>query len=73
MLPPSMATPKILITYVKLIGPKTSKFLRMAVDTGATYTMVPLEKLLAIGYDPAVVKGRLEIATASAVIRFIRP
>ena len=30
--------------------------------------MVPLEKLTSIGYDPGIVKDRIEIATANGVI-----
>lgn len=59
---------KILLTYVKLTGPKASKILRMVIDTGATHTMVSVEKLIAIGYDPARAKERLEITTANGVI-----
>ncbi len=34
-----------------VIGPRTSRSLKLAVDTGATYTMLPPDLLLDIGYD----------------------
>ena len=38
----------------------------MLIDTGATYTMIPLKVAMAIGCDPALA-GRIPIITASAV------
>lgn len=66
--PPLLPPSRILLTYVQLNGPRASKVIRMALDTGATHTMVSIEKLIAIGYDPATVRERLEIATANGVI-----
>lgn len=54
-----------LVVYVELHGPRTSRVIAMAVDTGAVITIVPFETLLAIGYDPAQSSKRLELVTAS--------
>ncbi len=39
--------------------------LRLAVDTGASYTMLPPEKLARVGYAPQSASRTIEILTAS--------
>jgi len=39
----------------------------MALDTGAVLTVIPIETALAIGYDPAKTKERIELVTASGI------
>jgi len=39
----------------------------MALDTGATYTMIPWDIAEAIGYEPAYSKRKVTIITASGV------
>lgn len=39
----------------------------MALDTGATYTMIPWDIAEAIGYEPAYSKKKVKIITASGV------
>lgn len=41
--------------------------LRLALDTGATYTMLPPEKLLLVGLAPHATKQTIEIMTASGI------
>ena len=55
------------IVYVELVGPRTSRIIAMALDTGAILTVIPIETALAIGYDPAKTKKRVELVTASGV------
>ena len=55
------------IVYVELIGPRTSRIIAMALDTGAILTVIPIETALAIGYDPAKTRMRVELVTASGV------
>ena len=52
---------------VLLEGPKGRQFVRMALDTGATYTMAPVSTLLAIGYDPATSDRRVEFIAVGSV------
>lgn len=52
---------------VLLEGPNGRQFVRMALDTGATYTMAPIHTLRAIGYDPAASKARVEFIAAGSV------
>ena len=56
-----------IIVYVELVGPRTARTIRMALDTGAILTVIPIETALAIGYDPATATKRIELVTASGV------
>jgi clan AA aspartic protease (TIGR02281 family) len=49
--------------YIK--GPVGSRLLRMALDTGATFTIIPFETAIAVGCDPAKTKERIEFITPS--------
>lgn len=53
--------------YVILVGPRTARTIRMALDTGAVMTVIPIETALAIGYDPAKATKRIELVTASGI------
>lgn len=55
----------LLIVYAKLSGPRGSRLVRLAVDTGATTTMVPPKAALAIGIHPARATLFRETLTAS--------
>ena len=52
---------------VLLEGPKGRQLIRMALDTGATYTLAPVGALLAIGYDPATSMDRVDFIAAGSV------
>jgi predicted aspartyl protease len=41
--------------------------IRVALDTGATYTMIPWEIAEALGYEPELSKEKVTLITASAV------
>ena len=60
------AYPPSLIVYAHLSS-KRSLVLRLLVDTGATYTMIPLKAAIAIGADPAIATRRIPVVTVSAV------
>ena len=64
--PPALR--RILAVYAVVTGPRTWRSLKLAVDTGATYTMLPPDLLLDIGYDPAAATRRLELSTASGLV-----
>jgi len=60
-------TPVIILT-VLLEGKSNSKQkIRMALDTGATYTMIPWKTAEILGLEPELSKERIEIITASGV------
>ncbi len=43
--------------------------IRMALDTGATYTMIPWQAAIALGLNPEIAEERIEILTASGTVR----
>lgn len=55
------------VVYVELTGPRTSRTIIMALDTGAVLTIIPIETALAIGYDPTQASERIELVTASGM------
>ena len=58
----------VIILMVLLEGKGNSKQkIRMALDTGATYTMIPWETAEVLGLEPELSKERIEIITASGV------
>ena len=57
----------IIICHAEVLGPKRELFVKMALDTGATYTMIPTEAAIAIGCDPSRSKRKIEITTGSGV------
>lgn len=72
MRPPSKAFPldptnPLIPVDVLLEGPRGQQLIRMALDTGATYTIAPVGALRAIGYDPAVSPHRIEFVAAGSV------
>ena len=57
----------LIIVRAELWGPSGSAVLRLALDTGATTTVVNMGLLVAIGYDPALVPDRIQVTTGSSV------
>ena len=51
----------------ELWGPTGSAVLRLALDTGATATIVNIAMLVAVGYDPALAPTRVQVTTGSGV------
>jgi predicted aspartyl protease len=71
-LPPSHNFPldpskPIIPVDVLLEGPRGRQLIRMALDTGATYTMAPARAVRAIGYDPALSEDRVEFIAAGSI------
>ena len=57
----------LVIVRSELFGPSGSIILRLALDTGATSTMISVGPLAAVGYDPSLVSGRVQVTTGSGV------
>ncbi|MGH9427581.1 MAG: retroviral-like aspartic protease family protein [Terriglobia bacterium] len=57
----------LIIARADLSGPAGSVILRLALDTGATSTLVNVGMLVAVGYDPALVPDRIQVTTGSGV------
>ncbi|MGA2772292.1 MAG: retropepsin-like aspartic protease [Bryobacteraceae bacterium] len=57
----------LIVIGAELDGPSGSAILRLALDTGATSTLVNVAMLVAIGYDPALAADRVQVTTGSGV------
>jgi len=57
----------LVIVKAELTGPSGNALLRLALDTGATRTLVSSSLLVAVGYDPALASDRVEVTTGSGV------
>ncbi|MEW6215870.1 MAG: retropepsin-like aspartic protease [Nitrospirota bacterium] len=58
----------VIVLDVTLVGLKGAKRrVRMALDTGATYTMIPWEVAEALGYKPELSKEKVTLVTASGI------
>jgi predicted aspartyl protease len=53
---------------VEVTGPLGTAVLQLALDTGATDTLVNIAPLLALGYDPTLASQRVQIITGSGVV-----
>jgi len=57
----------LIIVSAELWGPAGSIVLQLALDTGATSSVVNVAPLIAVGYDPALVSERVQVTTGSGV------
>ncbi len=57
----------LVIVRAELWGPLGSAVLGLALDTGATSTVVNVGMLVALGYDPALAPDRIQVTTGSGV------
>jgi clan AA aspartic protease (TIGR02281 family) len=56
----------VIVLYARLSNSQTRR-ITLALDTGATYTMIPWDIAEALGYEPALSKKKAVITTASGV------
>ena len=57
----------LIVVAVEIEGPTGFAVVRMALDTGATRTLVNSSLLVAAGYDLALVEDRIEVTTGSGI------
>ena len=57
----------LVLVRVRLFGPTGRALITMALDTGATRTMINVAHLVAVGYDPSLVSERVQVTTGSGV------
>jgi predicted aspartyl protease len=57
----------LVVVNAELFGSSGSCILRLALDTGATYTVINVGMLVSIGYDPALVSSRIQVTTGSSI------
>lgn len=58
----------LLITKAAITGPQGTKVLRLLIDTGSSYTVIPVEALESIGCSPAVSQEHVRLVTGSGTI-----
>jgi len=61
------ATQGLVIVRAELEGPSGSAILRLALDTGATGTLINAGILVSVGYDPALAPDRIQVTTGSGI------
>ena len=59
---------RLLITRAAVSDKNGTRILRLLIDTGSSYTILPFELLEAIGSNPSFVKEKIRIHTASGLI-----
>lgn len=57
----------LIVIPTRLWGPHGDVVVRLALDTGATRTLINWDPLVFIGYDPAAIGPRVEVTTGSGV------
>jgi predicted aspartyl protease len=57
----------LIIVHAEVWGPTGSAVLRLALDTGATVTLLSTAMLVALGYDPALSPARVQVTTGSSI------
>ena len=58
---------RLIVVNAELTGPTGSTRARVALDTGATCTMLRLDLIASIGYDPSASRERFPFVTGSAM------
>ncbi len=57
----------IILLELKIEGIDSVRTLKVALDTGATYVMIPWDIAEILGYEPGLSKERISMTTASGV------
>lgn len=57
----------LILVSAQLEGPSGTGTLRLALDTGATTSLVNIGILVAVGYDPALAPGPVQVTTGSGI------
>ena len=57
----------LIFVPTKIWGPNGDSILRLALDTGATRSLVNWDVIVLLGYDPAIVSERIQMTTVSGV------
>lgn len=57
----------LIVVSTELVGPAGRMVVRLALDTGATSTMINVALLVNLGYDPALEPNRVQVTTGSGI------
>lgn len=60
-------TDSLIVIPTRLYGDKGKTIARLALDTGATFSLINWDIAILLGYDPAVSQERIRITTGSGV------
>jgi predicted aspartyl protease len=60
-------TEGLIVVPTRLFGPTGDAVVRLALDTGATRTVVHWDVVVLLGYDPAIASERVQMTTGSGV------
>lgn len=60
-------TQGLIIVPVRLYGAPGDMIVRLALDTGATSTLINSEIMVLLGYDPAASPERIQVTTGSGI------
>ena len=61
------ASADLIVVAARLFGPTGDLIVRLALDTGATTSLINTEILVLLGYDPAASSDRIQVTTGSGV------
>lgn len=62
----------LLFTRAAVHGPAGTKVVRLLVDTGSSFTILPVEVLEAIGCDPVIRKRHVRLITGNGIVMVLR-
>lgn len=57
----------LIVVPTRLFGPSGDTIVHLALDTGATGSLINWDVAILIGYDPAVAQNRVQVTTGSGV------
>lgn len=57
----------LIVVPTRLFGPSGDTIVQLALDTGATGSLINWGVAILIGYDPAIVQDRVQLTTGSGV------
>lgn len=60
-------TEGLIVAPTRLWGPTGDTVVRLALDTGATVSVVNWDVVVLLGYDPAIARERIQMTTGSGV------
>lgn len=57
----------LIVVPTRLSGPSGDTIIHLALDTGATGSLINWDVAILVGYDPAIVQDRIQVTTGSGV------
>ena len=57
----------LVVVPARIFGPSGDVIIRLALDTGATTTLINTDVMVLVGYDPATAAERIQVTTGSSI------